>query len=62
MSNRAGNFFRKLKSGRIALPYTEEVSYMGRTHRMFSAQCETSCNACHTTEGRNGAPGRILAP
>jgi hypothetical protein len=23
---------------------------------------ETSCNACHTAGGANGAPGRIVAP
>lgn len=62
VSNHAGNFFIKSKAGRITLPYTAEVSYMGRTRQMFSPQCETSCNSCHTPEGKNGAPGRILAP
>jgi len=59
-SNRAGNFYLKSRKTRIALPYTAEVLYQGRSHRMATPQCETSCNSCHTATGQSGAPGRIV--
>lgn len=62
VSNRAGNFYIKAKSARIALPFTAELLYQGRTRKMMGARCETSCNTCHTAMGDSGAPGRILAP
>jgi hypothetical protein len=61
-TNRAGNFYIEARRARIALPFTAEVLYQGRSRAMLSPRCETSCNVCHTSSGENGAPGRILAP
>jgi hypothetical protein len=57
--NQAGNFSY---SGALALPYTAQVTYMGRTRAMAAAQTSGDCNSCHTQNGSNGAPGRILLP
>lgn len=61
-SNRAGNFFREAKRGIVNLPFSAELVYQGRSRKMKTQQCNTSCNACHTVKGANGAPGRILLP
>lgn len=61
-SNRAGNFFREAKRGIVDLPFTAEITYQGRSRKMKTQQCNTSCNACHTATGENGAPGRIVLP
>lgn len=61
-SNRAGNFFREAKRGIVDLPFSAEITYQGRSRKMKTQQCNTSCNACHTAKGENGAPGRILLP
>lgn len=58
-TNSSGNFFT---SQAIATPYTVELSYMGDTRAMASAQTDTDCASCHTANGENGAPGRILVP
>jgi hypothetical protein len=59
-SNSAGNFV--LENVAIATPYSAKLLYEGRERAMVAMQTETSCNACHTQTGANGAPGRILAP
>ncbi|MDP2339642.1 MAG: carboxypeptidase-like regulatory domain-containing protein [Deltaproteobacteria bacterium] len=58
-TNAAGNF---LESGAMPDPYTARVVYEGRTREMLTPQTEGSCNRCHTAEGAEGAPGRILLP
>ena len=62
LSNRAGNFFLKTKSARIALPFQAEVTVAGKTRAMPVAQCEPSCNSCHSATGQSGAKGRIIVP
>jgi len=57
--NSAGNF---AGSATIALPYTAEVQYMGKTRAMVAPQTSGDCNTCHTENGANGAPGRIALP
>lgn len=57
--NSAGNF---AAAGALALPYTAEVQYMGKTRAMAAAQTDGDCNGCHTENGANGAPGRIVLP
>jgi hypothetical protein len=61
-SNRAGNFFREADRGIVHLPFSAEIEYQGRTRKMKTQQCNTSCNSCHTAAGDSGAPGRILLP
>jgi hypothetical protein len=58
-ANRAGNFFSGTS---IALPYTAKVISGGSVRAMSASQTTGDCNSCHTQDGANGAPGRILAP
>jgi hypothetical protein len=57
--NTAGNFFYQ---GALALPFRIKLTYMGRERMMGVAQTSGDCNGCHTQNGANGAPGRILVP
>jgi hypothetical protein len=43
-------------------PYKAKVTYMGRERAMVAAQTSGDCNSCHTQNGANSAPGRILLP
>jgi hypothetical protein len=43
-------------------PYTAQVVANGRTREMFDPQVSGDCNSCHTQNGANNAPGRIVAP
>jgi hypothetical protein len=57
--NAAGNFFY---AGAVTFPFHAKVTYQGRERIMVAAQSNGSCNACHTQNGANGAPGRITLP
>jgi len=57
--NAAGNF---LYEGAIAVPYTAKVIAGGNERAMPVSQTSGDCNSCHTVDGKNGAPGRIMAP
>ncbi len=62
-TNKVGNFFAfKSKLPGWTPPYTARVIYNGVAREMFSPQTDGSCNSCHTVDGANGAPGRILVP
>ncbi len=43
-------------------PYRARVLFEGRERAMGTAQMTGDCNGCHTANGANGAPGRILLP
>lgn len=58
-SNAAGNFFSRSS---VAMPYTAKVVRNGKESAMSSAQTVGDCNTCHAATGKNGAPGRVLAP
>jgi mono/diheme cytochrome c family protein len=58
-SNEAGNFTSR---DALALPYKASVTYQGRTRSMIAPQTNGACNSCHTQNGANDAPGRILLP
>ena len=58
-ANEVGNFFFE---GTLALPYTATVTYQGRTRAKVTPQSIGDCNSCHTQDGSNGAPGRVLLP
>jgi mono/diheme cytochrome c family protein len=49
-------------TGSFAYPYRARVLFEGRERAMGTAQMTGDCNGCHTVEGTNGAPGRILLP
>lgn len=58
-TNAAGNFdFRDA----IAMPYTAEIESDAGVVAMSGAQNTGDCATCHTADGANGAPGRIVAP
>jgi hypothetical protein len=57
--NAAGNFY---SSTAVALPYHAKV-VVGTSERvMVAAQTTGDCNSCHTQNGANSAPGRIILP
>lgn len=58
--NATGNF--SYEADDFAYPYTAKVLYQGRERAMTAPQKDGDCNSCHTPEGINGAPGRILLP
>jgi hypothetical protein len=57
--NSAGNFYSATK---VAKPYKAKVIVGTKSRDMAGAQTDGDCNSCHTTDGANGAPGRIMAP
>ncbi|MEQ1564019.1 MAG: hypothetical protein ABMA64_00150 [Myxococcota bacterium] len=59
VTNAAGNFFT---NDDFATPYAAEVEFDGVVSQMLTAQTDGNCAACHTAEGANGAPGRIVSP
>lgn len=56
-----GNFFLNPGSP-IALPYTAKVRHDGKERAMKTPQEVGDCNSCHTQDGANDAPGRIVVP
>ena len=62
LSNAAGNFSTGQALPADRLPFTVDLVANGRTTHMVSPQQDANCMSCHTKEGRNGAPGRIVAP
>ncbi|MGD0679831.1 MAG: hypothetical protein ABSC94_30975 [Polyangiaceae bacterium] len=41
---------------------TATITYNGKTAAMTTPQMTGDCNSCHTEQGANGAPGRIVLP
>lgn len=58
-TNQSGNFMREAS---MAKPYTAKVTFEGRDRVMATPQTSGDCNACHTEQGAEGAPGRIALP
>ncbi len=58
--NSVGNFY--METGTIALPFHAKVVRAGMERVMVAAQMSGDCNSCHTQDGANMAPGRIVAP
>lgn len=59
VTNAAGNFFT---NDEIPTPYTVTLDYDGAQGAMVTAQADGNCATCHTQDGANLAPGRIIAP
>jgi hypothetical protein len=55
----SGNFYFQQV---IGLPYRAKVVVGGQERVMSSSQQSGDCNSCHTLNGTNGAPGRIMLP
>jgi hypothetical protein len=60
--NAVGNFFLEDEDATLVPPFTAKVVLGGEERQMFTPQTIGDCNSCHTQDGANGAPGRILAP
>ena len=60
--NASGNFMSASTRTTIAMPYTARVKANGRVRVMTTPQTDGDCNSCHTEQGRNNAPGRIVWP
>jgi hypothetical protein len=59
LANQAGNFY---SYNTIRFPITAVVTYQGRTRAMTTPASSGDCNSCHTENGDNAAPGRIMLP
>jgi hypothetical protein len=57
--NDVGNFHY---DGGIATPYHVKVVASGKVNAMSASPESGECNGCHTRNGANSAPGRILVP
>lgn len=60
--NEVGNFRSSSTAAGFTLPYKARVKAGGKVNAMAGAQMTGDCNTCHTSTGREGAPGRILFP
>jgi len=61
-TNAAGNFFQEARNGDVAMPFTAKVIKDGKERKMNGPQSNGACASCHTAQGANGAPGRIIPP
>jgi hypothetical protein len=58
-----GNFsLRASNSAPLTMPIRAKVVRNGVERVMATPQNSADCNGCHTEQGANGAPGRILVP
>jgi hypothetical protein len=57
--NSAGNFYYM---GTVRSPFTAKVVVNGKERVMVAPQTYGDCNSCHTQNGLQGAPGRIIVP
>lgn len=61
--NQGGNFlWDKAVHGSLAFPITARVVRGDEERVMLTPQMDGDCNRCHTEDGANAAPGRIVAP
>jgi hypothetical protein len=59
--NSAGNFYLEGPDA-FTTPYQARVVSGGVERVMMGAQEDGDCNTCHTQDGDEGAPGRIMLP
>jgi hypothetical protein len=57
-----GNFSLRARNPKLEMPLSVKVIAGGKERRMFGKPSTGDCNSCHTEQGTNGAPGRILFP
>lgn len=57
-----GNFALRTTATELVYPISVKVVRGGKEREMKSSPPHGDCNACHTKDGANGAPGRILEP
>jgi hypothetical protein len=59
-ANKVGNFYGSAKGA--LMPYTAKVIVGDKEREMTTPAESGDCNSCHTLEGTEGAPGRIMLP
>jgi cytochrome c553 len=58
-----GNFSASMEdTGAFKFPLTAKVVVGDKERKMNHKPMTGDCNSCHTETGKNGAPGRIMAP
>lgn len=57
--NGVGNFYSRAQ---VVAPFHVKVTSGNRERAMSASLTAGDCNSCHTVNGANGAPGRIMAP
>jgi hypothetical protein len=62
ITNDAGNFLFQADDFVFTQPYRVSMFLDGRTRDMLTPQTDGDCMTCHTADGLEGAPGRIVAP
>jgi hypothetical protein len=60
--NASGNFQIAKQTPPLKAPFSAQLSDGTNTRKMMGTVTSGDCNSCHTAAGKNGAPGRILAP
>ena len=58
----SGNFRSTSVDAPFPMPYRARVRANGALRPMGDTQTNGDCNTCHTEQGREGAPGRIVWP
>jgi len=61
-SNAAGNFFLTPGQANVTYPASVVVRYQGGERAMVNTIADGNCNVCHTVDGTQAAPGRVIAP
>lgn len=59
-ANTSGNFL--LEDALLTPPFSAKVLFDGRERATTTAHDSGDCNVCHTQQGDQGAPGRIVLP
>ncbi len=60
--NAAGNFLSNAVVPGVPLPYTARLVANGLTRAMVNPRDDGDCNLCHTEQGDEDAPGRLVWP
>ncbi len=58
----SGNFRSSSVDAMVPLPYRARVKANGQIRVMGAAQMNGDCNICHTEQGLQNAPGRVVLP
>lgn len=60
--NASGNFISSAVAAGVPIPYTARLVANGRSRSMVTPQKDGDCNRCHTEQGTEHAPGRLVWP
>lgn len=58
----SGNFYLSAGAATLAMPITARVLQGDQVLPMLTPVMTGDCNTCHTQEGKEGAPGRVILP